>query len=131
MDYTQIPKPRVLSETDLESIRGGMFAPFVNSRLTQAPHQPAPLAPANPVTARSLAGALTEGAVAGYMGAAAAGVPPQARGPFVAGAALVQGTAHIAGGWAQSMSMPGPGRPIANLNLPAYSRNPFGPTYSM
>jgi hypothetical protein len=119
-----------LRSEELDVIRGGMFGPFVNSPAYRPPTAPAP-APVNPVTLRSVAGAVVEGATAGYLGAAAAGVPPQGRAPISAAAGLANGLAHGAGGLAQSMPSPGQNPFPANLNVAAHSRFPSAPRHQM
>ena len=122
--------PQVLGPEALDAIRGGMFAPFINSPAYRPP-VPQPQAQANPVTIRSVAVAVTEGATAGYLGASASGMPPQARASVALGAGLVNGLAHGAGGLVQALPSPGQGRIPANLNVAALSRNPTGPRHYM
>lgn len=122
--------PQALCPEDLDAIHGGMFGPFINSPARRPPVPPAP-APVNPVTFRSVAVAVTEGATAGYLGAAAAGFPHQARIPVAAGTGLANGLAHGAGGVVQALPSPGPSPIPANLNVAATSRNPLGPKHYM
>lgn len=86
MNHPTEPLLEAWPETALNTIRGGMFGPFVNVPLTPPGSQP-PKPPVSPVTitARSVVGALAEGAVQGYKMAAATGVPPHYRAPAAAG----------------------------------------------
>lgn len=114
---------KVLTESELRHVTGGMFGPFVNgSGSHRLPPSPASAAP---VTFRSLAGAVAEGAVTGAFAAGAA--PPQARPTLVATSALMQGLRHCAGRLIQNAGVPG-GEVCTHLAVAAKGR-PLAPKF--